>query len=373
MKTLNALVAAAAVLAAPALADLTFWEAHSIPAEELQDLVSQTSTLGMDGVAFGAGDNLFAIHANASSDETIFFFDPETDPPVGTVLRTASQIRTDLGFTGTPIFESGFDASPDGRYIYFVASDSADIDGELVLARIDSTVAPYAAVEILGGADLDDMTDFAVIPSGGSHQIVGVRGSTGVGTIDPFASTPAWVQRVTEAQLQAVLSTSSTIPTESVAVHPVNGTVYVFAHDVKELFSISNILTAPAATRVVVAGWPGVVDFHDLAVTASGKIVGFDEADPGSIRIFDGTTAYNYTLEDLAATIEGHSHTKSAKHGSGTGAEFEPALWRGLVAEDGPDNTVIGFFAAQGEELGVVEITFGTPAPMSAPDWQLYQ
>jgi DNA-binding beta-propeller fold protein YncE len=329
----------------------------------------------MDGIAFAPSGDLFAIHIDGTGAGTIFRINPDADPYTVTVLRNTAQIATDLGFTGSVIFESGMASSPDGRYVYFAASDSSDIDGEITLAVIDSATAPYTATVVASGSETEDMQDFTVMASGSSHVIVAVRGADGTGIIDPFATTPSFELKVTEAALQAILGTSDSVPVETVAVNPTTGRVFVFAHQIEELFTIDDILTStPDVQRLVIADWPGNADFHDLAVTASGVLVGFDEASPASIKIWDGTTAYSFDLDDLGDSIElDHDH-KSVKHGPG--GEFEPALWRGIVAKDGPDNTVILYVAAQGDEYGIVEFTFGVPAssgPLSATDWNLYQ
>jgi hypothetical protein len=333
----------------------------------IEALVSATSTAGIDSVTAGPSGTIHIVHQSSTFVETFLNINPDSDPLSGTIYRTESQIATDLGFGGTVVMEAGFTASADGRYIYFAASDSADVDGEIVLARIDTQTGPHTAVAILAGADLDDLADQAVLLNG---QIVAVRGEAGVGIIDPEAGTPAWTEVVSENDLKAILIAAGvpapTVPVESVAVHPVTGDVYVFAHDVKELFKITNITTTPVVERIVVPGWPGVVDFHGMGIDRNGIFFGLDEA-AESIKIWDGTNVFEYTFEELGEILE-EAGGKSLKHG-----DAELTLWRGIAVTNDADDNPLLILGWQGDEFGVAVMNFTEEGVLSARSWQRYQ
>jgi hypothetical protein len=368
-KSLFSVAFLAAALPLSAQVNLDVWTIDMLEASEIQTLASAPTTSALDGIALGPANTLILVHLDANGDETIV--KAAKDGSSSTVLRNHAQLKTDLGVTGSIILEAGFDTSPTRDTVYFAYSDSADVNGIISIARL-STLTPGAAVDIISGSDLDDLSDFAVLPNG---WIAGVRGSDGIGVIDPTASTPTWVTKVTEATLQGLLSTSSIVPVEAIGIRASDGRAYVFAHEVDELFQVDDLDTTATAARLAIPEWTNIVDLHDIVVDGNGIVYGFDEAGE-AIVAWNGTASYSVTLEELAEAVE---ELEGAKDGSGEG--LAPVLWRGFAASAGsqtkgvPMNSPLHIAIAD-DDHGVITINFGqAPAgPLSTSNqWMSYE
>jgi hypothetical protein len=350
---LCAAVLAALPAAVAASVDFTqFTATDAVAVSTIQGIAGAADTAALDGVTRLAGNEVVVIHRNAAAAEALVRVDVTT--ATGSLITTEADIVADLGAPYGPslILEGGFESSPDNATLYLMDS----FNGEFALIAVD--VATGAASEVLRGADLDDVSDFAVLPTG---EIVVVRGGGGVGLVDPTGAPATYTAKLAESDFQAVLATTDPAPVESVAVDSATGDVYLFAHDVLELFVVRNILNAtPTVERLLVPGWPGAVDFHDLAVDGGGNLFGFDEASE-SIRTWDGVNAYDLSNADIGAAVDPGPPP----------AEFEPALWRGMGARTLGDGSTQLLFSDAGGALGLVTVTFPAAAA-SVEDWSSY-
>lgn len=310
------------------------------------------STAAVDGVALGPGDDVFLLHRNASAVETVLRIDSRTMS--GSVVSTSASMIAGLGTGYGPdlIFEGGFATTRDSRRLYF--ADSGHSSLLLSLGFVQPTAPGAPTGLLLRSSDLDDMSDFAVLPGG---EIVGVRGDAGLGVVNP--SLPTWVPKVSMADVQAILGTSDDAPPEAVAVHPLTGDVIFFAHDVLELFRATDVVGAPSVTQVSPPGWGGAVDLHDLAVDENGTIYGFDEA-AEAIVISGPNGNFTVALADIAAWL-GPSEPP-----------LEVSLWRGMAARAVGCDSAWLYLASATPDHGVVIVKFGGEASNGVLEWQDY-
>lgn len=341
-----ALVAALAPAAAMAAIDFnTPAISQPVTVGAIETIVSKSAnTSAIGAVTQAPSGDLYAVHVDSTNNETIFRVNPAT--ATGTAIATDSAIGTALGapYSTTLIFEGGFETSPGFGAIYFGESFS----GEYALISVNpGTGAP---TQVLRSADLADSSDFAVLPTG---EIVVVRGGAGVGIVSGGTYTP----KITEAQLIALLpATVPALPPESLAVNPTNGDVWLFCHDELEIFRVQNITSpTPIITRVVIPGWTGVVDLHDMGFDSDGNLYGFDEA-AGAIVIWDGTSTYDVPFTEIATALGG--------------GLFEASLWRGITVRTSGTDQADVFLASANSNYGIVRLRF--TAGSSVSDWNLY-
>lgn len=381
-KTFATALLAAAPLALFADEEIDFNEFHAenIPADVIEAAIGVSSTNGLDGIALGPGDTLYVLHADESENKTLFLLDPTTDPATITVLATDADLKTDLGVTGTLIIEGGFTSSPDGEILYFFYSDSDDLNAEINLVAFDhAAVSPDPkAVVIYSGEDIEEVKDAATLANG---NIVMALDDDGVGLLDLSTDPPTFSIRVTDADFVNDLINNHGFPgatdegeAESIAVHP-NGDVYVFLHEVEELYRITDIEGTPGLTRVVVPEWvPGdpdslvtnAVDMHGMVFDSEGNLYGFDEGNE-AIVIWDGDHGYVILLDDIHDEL-GHDHDKNGDHEHG---DFEPAEYRGLAVRINAEGHPVLYMAMNNDDDGVVMVEFGDDHT-SVSDWQLF-
>lgn len=379
-KALALALLAIAPLAVNASGDIDFGHYHveNIPAATIESAISATSTAGLDGIALGPGEALYVLHADENEAKTLFQLDPSNDPATITVLATDSELKADLSFIGTIIVEGGFTSSPDGEILYFFVSDSDDLEADIHLVAFDPSATGAKATVLVSGNDVEGIKDAAVLPDG---TLVLVRGHDGVGLIDPSASSPAFELKVSDQDFVDDLINNHGFPSgtdeaeaESIAIHPVSGEVFVFLHEVTELYEIIGIDTAtPTLQRQVVAEWQGLpshVDMHGMVMDAEGVLYGFDEGNE-AIVVWDGTAGYLIELEDIHDELEhGHSHDKIL-HGDHEHGDFEPIEYRGLAVRRDSHGHPMLFLAMNNDEDGVVIVEFDEEHT-SVSDWMRY-
>lgn len=368
MRNRISFVLAAALVPAAALAtetpSVSQYHIENIDVTAIRGLFTPAAaTDRIDGVALAPANDLYIIHTDVNGEATILRINPTADPVTGSVVTTSTEIKADLGIVGSVIFEGGLTSSPNGELLYITVSDSASTD--LILARVDPT-ATTKTTALLSGAAVEDLQDIAIHPSG---LLVGVRGSAGLGTIDPAA--PAWTPRVAQSVFQGLVPTADPAPAEAVAVHPVTGDVYVFCHTILRFYRVTDVATSsPTTTLLNVPGWPVNIDFHDVAVASNGYVFGFDEGNE-AIQVWDGASASaSHLLDDMMEELEhGHDHSKTLH---GTPGSFAPVLWRGIATRLNSEGVPVLYMAMEGDEYGLVMVEFAEQ-PTSTKSWYLYE
>lgn len=378
---------AAAPVAAYAHGDFDFdhFHADNVAADVIEAAIGATSTAGLDGIALAPGNSLYVLHADEDENKTIFLLDPPTDssPANITVLATDAELKADLGITGTIIIEGGFTSSPDRETLYFFYSDSEDLNFEIHLVAFDqNAVSPDPkAVSIFSGEEIEEVKDADVLANG---NIVLALDDDGVGILDMSTTPPTFTTAVTDADFVNDLINNHGFPpstdegeAESIAVHPITGDVYVFLHEVEELYRISDIETAPTLTRVVVPEWvPGdpaslvtnAVDMHGMVFDSEGNLYGFDEGNE-AIVIWDGDHGFVILLDDIDDEL--HHHHKHGGHGHG---DFEPAEYRGLAVRINSEGHPVLYMAMNNDDDGVVIVEFDDEHEhTSVNDWNMFQ
>lgn len=370
------LTAASSLAVADEAIDFGHYHVENIPAGVIEAAISATGTVGLNGIALGPGETLYVLHADESEAKTLFQLDPTADPATITVLATDSELKTDLGFSGTIIVEGGFTSSPDGEILYFFVSDSDDLEAELHLVAFDSDAIGAKATIIASGEDVEGVEDVAVLPNG---KLVLARGHDGVGIIDPADTTPSFELKVSDQDFVDDLVNNHGFPgstdeaeAESIAVDPVTGQVLVFLHEVTELYEIIDIdMATPSLQRIVVSEWQGLgapVDMHGMVMDGEGVLYGFDEGNE-AIVVWDGSVGHVVALDDIHDELaHGHDKVLHGDHG-----DFGPTEYRGLaVRRDGEGDPVL-FMAMNNDEDGVVMVEFGDDhGHTSVGDWMHY-
>ncbi len=334
---------------------------QSLTVAEIEAMVGITAdTNAIDGIAVGAGADLFLIHRNTSSaKETFVRVDSNTK--VGSVITDSTQMAADLGTPYTAnmtLDETGFAYTAAGTgALYFVDTfNDGGVLGAASLIRID--LATAAASLVLRSEDLEGIMDFGALNNGVFVGARGEDGSKSVGIIDPSA--PSWQEKVTEDDFLAAAPGSVELPPESVAVQPVTGDVYVFCHDELELFQIENIeASTQTVTQLDIPGLTGAADLHALVADADSNLYAFDEATE-SILVYDGTTLHQVDLDDIATAVGGAAGT------------FAPTNWRGLAVRKLSSTSSELFIASATNDYGVIRILFGESSA-SVSEWSLYE
>ncbi len=368
-------IALAAMLVLPVsfvMAQINFNNLHvkDIEVEDIEAILGiSDDTDAIDGLAVDAAGRLFVLHRDNDADETLLLFDPTDN--TGAVIADVNDFAAALGAGYVPslmTFVAGMAVNGSGTLIYLADNSFEDEDVFVkTLFEVDYSDPDNVVISLVvrGEDDLDDLEDFALMPNG---VIVGAReDSSGVGVIDPTDAVPSWTELVSQSDFQAILGTTDEAPPEAIGVNPTNGDVWVFVHDVYELFRIEDLGGAgQTITRVQPPNWPTspAADLHGLEVDAAGNVYGLDVANE-AIVVYDGTNGFVFPLDDIFEELD--HDDRDGDH------DLEITFWRGLAAYQTSAETSVLYLAIAdvGNDEAIIVLEFGGD-PSSVQDWTLY-
>ncbi len=325
-----------------------------VPVDEFEEVLGLTNaTQNIDGVIADHNGGLFAIHRTTLADFSILKFKFDDFDMTATVVKTKAQIETDLG--KTVLLEGGFGLNPEHSKLYL--ADSLDAP-DITLFEIDLNHTDNLATTILQDSSLDGLQDFGVLPTG---EIIIARGDS-FGYVDPDASSPSYTEIYTAQDFLDSFGSGADAEPEAVAVNPRTGQVYVFAHDILQLFVIPDVLNPSPLPTHVDPGW-GSVDLHDLGVDYDGNVYGWDEGS-GDMVFWNGSKTSRHPLDEFFDAAEGGDHDHRQSNGSKDDHDHHGAVgitnWRGMSVQKANSNQAYMHLASGSDEGGLFRVTFGT-------------
>jgi len=326
---------------------------------DIETALGAPSTLALDGVALGPGEDVFLVHLTATGQRTFFQINPFT--AVTSFVKSAASLASDLGAPYTPTFTQvgEYTWDPVAEVLYLADNSLANPPGfPFGLIAIDTVTGDGR--EVLFGTEITGWNSHGILSNGFIVAALGedredlIDEEPSVGYVDPSATEPEYVEVFDmDDFIDTIVPAPAEVPPETIAIDPRNDDVYVFGHDELEVFRITDITGAePGLERLVIDGWTGIVDLHAMAVDEDGVVWGYDEEDP-RITWWDGEDVFFFNLSNIPTAL-GRTET------------FAPVDWRGLkVRKINPTQTEV-WLASSSADYGLVRLLFGEAPPIDS-------
>ncbi len=377
MKQLALSAFAATLLAASVPANAQFSlevEEEILTVAEIESALSVTGTSSIPGVALGPANSVYLIHENAG-DLTVGQIDLDTKSGLWT--KSEVDIVSDLSLSGNLTLTAG-------EFVYDPVNDRLVLSSDIgavspgdpwTVFAIDTSASPYTASVILRDASIqgwnshDILSDGTIVGALGEEFEVLVGGEPKVGYLNE--SVPEFVDLFDVDDFQDATQAGSgdqitgELPPETIGVDTSDDTVYVFAHDNFELFSLDGI-SSTDPVDIEISGWDDSatptgdrVDLHGLDVDGNGNVFGFDERAEAVVVWDGGSETLEILFSDVASSLGGGA--------------LEVTVWRGMKARALNSSETEVFLAPSNSNYGLVRLLVEDQSVTSVNNWEMYR